>query len=63
MKIENVEIRVAKKVKRSFRQYIRFEKVHRLIKFNKKAWLKPYIYMNIDLKKQKMILKKIFLGS
>ena len=36
-------------------------KVHRLIKFNQSAWLKPYINMNADLKKQhKMILKKTF---
>ena len=34
-------------------------KVHRMIKFNQNAWLKPYIHMNTDLKKKKkMVLKK-----
>ena len=35
------------------------KKVHRVIKFNKSAWLKPYIYMNTDpRKKTKEILEK-----
>ena len=39
------------------------KKVHSVIKFNQNALLKPYIDMNTDLKKkQKMILKKIFLS-
>ena len=29
------------------------KKVHTVIKFNQKAWLKPYIYMRTDLKKAK----------
>ena len=36
------------------------KKVHRLVKFNQNAWLKPDIDMNTDLrKKQKVTLKKI----
>ena len=32
------------------------------MQFNQKAWLKPYIDMNVELRKQsKMILTKIFL--
>ena len=28
------------------------KKVHRVIQFNHKAWLKEYIYMNTELRKQ-----------
>ena len=40
------------------------KKVHKIIKLNKNVWPKPYIDMNADLrkKKQKLILKKIFLS-
>ena len=39
------------------------KEVHRVIKFNQEAWLKPYIDMNMKLKKEaKMNLKKISLS-
>ena len=36
--------------------------VHKVIKFNQNASLKPYIDMNTDLRRKKKILKKIFLS-
>ena len=37
------------------------QRVHRVMKLNWNAWLKPYIDMNADLEiEQKMILKNIF---
>ena len=41
-----------------------WRKVHRVIKYNQKSWLKPYNDMNADLRKRskKMILKKTFLS-
>ena len=48
-------------LKQALNQRLVLRKVHRVIKFNKSAWLKQYIDMNTDLrkkKKRKIILKK-----
>ena len=34
-----------------FKTGIILKKVHRVIQFNQKAWLKPYIEMNTELRK------------
>ena len=50
-------------LKHALNHGLKLKKIHRIIEFNKKEWLKPYIDMNTELgKKQKMILKKIFLN-
>ena len=36
------------------------KKVHRVIKFNQNAWLKPYTDMNTDLKKKNHFKKDFF---
>ena len=41
-----------KKSKASMKSWIHFEKVLRLIIFNQKAWLKPYIDMNTKLRQK-----------
>ena len=41
-----------KKFQTRIKPQIFFEKVYRVIKFNQKACLKPYIDMNTDLKKK-----------
>ena len=39
----------------------KFEKVHRVIKFNQNFWIKPYIDMNTDInKKAKIDFEKYF---
>ena len=42
------------------KSWIRFKKVHRVIKFNQNAWLKPYIDMNADLGKKAKCEKDFF---
>ena len=50
-------------LKQALNHRLVLKKVHRMIKFNQNAWLKPDIDMNTDLRKKKqMILKKIFLS-
>ena len=39
-------------LKQTFHHELVMKKVHRIIKFNQKAWLKPYIDMNTDLRKK-----------
>ena len=72
MKIEKVEKLIANfhdknaydidiKSKQTLNQGLALKKVHRVIKFNQKAWVKPYIDMNTDLRKnQKLTLRKTF---
>ena len=39
-------------LKQTLNHRLVLEKVHRVVKFNEKAWLKPYIGMNIKLRKK-----------
>ena len=38
-------------IKTSIKSWIKVKKNHRIIEFNQKAWLKPYIDMNTELRK------------
>ena len=50
-----------KDLKQASNNRLALKKVNRVIKFNQKAWLKPYIDMNTKLKKkQKMTFRKNF---
>ena len=45
-------------LKQALNQRLFLIKVHRVIKFNQKVWLEPYIDMNTELRKmEKMIFK------
>ena len=64
MKIENIEKLLAnlydkeeyviliRNLKQALNRRLILKKVHRVIKFNKKAWLKSYIDINTELKKR-----------
>ena len=40
-----------KSLKQALNHGLKLEKVHRIIEFSQKAWLKPYIDMNTELRK------------
>ena len=40
-----------KSIKQALNHGLKLKKIHRIIKFNQKAWLKPYIDMNTELRK------------
>ena len=44
-----IEVKILKQV---LNHELVSKKFHRVIKFNQKAWLKPYINMNADLNKE-----------
>ena len=39
-------------LKQALNHWLILEKVHRVIKFNQKAWLKPYVDMNTELRQK-----------
>ena len=72
MKIEKVENLIAnlhdkteylihiRNLKQALNHKLILKKVHRVIKFNQNAWIKPYIDMNTDLKKSKKMILEMF---
>ena len=50
-----------RKLKQALNRGLILKKVHRVVQFNQKAWLKPYININAKLRqKAKIILRKTF---
>ena len=50
--IKNYVVHI-RSLKQALNHGLILKKVHRLVKFNKEAWLKTYIDMNTELKKGK----------
>ena len=40
-----------KSLKQALNHGLKLKKIHRIIEFNQKTWLKPYIDMNTELRK------------
>ena len=38
-------------IRRSINSWVSIKDLHKVFKFNQKAWLETYIYMNIELRK------------
>ena len=52
-----------KSLKQAFNHGLILKMVHKVIQFNQKAWLKPYIGMNTELRtKAEIVLKKTSLN-
>ena len=49
--IENKEKYVIRSLKQAINHRLKLKKVHRVIQFKQNAWLKVYIYMNTELRK------------
>ena len=51
--LQNKKIYVVqiKSLKQALNHGLKLKKIHRIIEFNQKAWLKPYIDMNTELRK------------
>ena len=49
-------------LKQALNNGLKFKKVHRVIKFQQKAWLRLYIDMSTKLRKEAKNLKKISLS-
>ena len=50
-------------LKQALNHGLKLKKIHKITKFNKKAWLKPYIDMNTELRKLERDLFKLMNNS
>ena len=49
--LRNTQFAHIKSLKQALNHGLKLKKIHRIIEFNQKAWLKPYIDMNTELRK------------